>query len=513
MKSTVPSLAPPVEQRLSALVLLGLLAGPFMSMIDSSVVNVALAVIARSFKTDLATAQWVISGYLLALAFGLPASAFLAKRYGTRRVYLFSMAGFTLSSLACAFAPTLPVLIATRVLQGLCGAPLVPLAMNVLLGTGGSAREDIPPVAGGLLFLAPALGPTVGGLVLRVGAWPLIFLLNVPIGLLGFMGATRISTEPAGRGDRTARFDPLGLALASFGLTLAIYGATAGAQKSWLGGDVWPFWGGGAVLLLLYILYALTRPHPALDLKLLRHPQSALALFLVCMVSLVMAAMLLLTPIYLQQIQGATTLVAGLVLLPQGLVTGLGAVLGMKLAKWWGQRACIVFGTLILIATTALLLLLELSTPAWLTAPLLCGRGLATGLVLQPLLTVMLHGLTQLELPDGNTLFTVTDNLGGSAGVALLATLLQQRETARILDTLRTQGVPASALQRIEGGGPSIPPALHHALGQAAIAGLHDTLLALIMVAAIGAIAAVFVRNPERQTSSDSKARTEQQAR
>lgn len=513
MKSTVSSPAPPMGHRLTALVLLGLLAGPFMSMIDSSVVNVALAVIARGFKTDLATAQWVISGYLLALAFGLPASAFLAKRYGTRRIYLVSMAGFTLSSLACAFAPTLPVLIATRVLQGLCGAPLVPLAMNVLLGPNGSARKGIPPVAGGLLFLAPALGPTVGGLLLRVGAWPLIFLVNVPIGLLGLIGATRISKELAGRGDRAARFDPPGLALASFGLTLTIYGATAGAQKSWLGGDVWPFWGGGAILLFLYILYALIRPHPALDLKLLRHSQSALALFLVCMVSIVMAAMLLVTPIYLQQIQGTSTLVAGLVLLPQGLVTGLGAVLGMELAKWWGERTCICFGTVILVATTALLLLLDLATPAWLTALLLCGRGLATGLVLQPLLTVMLHGLTQHELPDGNTLFTVTDNLGGSGGVALLATLLQQRETTRILDTLRAHGMPASALHSIEGGVSGIQPILRHALGEAAIAGLHDTILALIMVAALGAIAAVFVRNPQRQTNTDAKAMTEQKAR
>src|SRR5258708_21906168 len=110
------------------------------------------------------------------------------------------MAGITLSSLACAFAPTLPVLIATRVLQGFCGAPLVPLAMNVLLGPNGRAPRGIPPVAGGLLFLAPALGPTVRGLLLRVGAWPLIFLTNVPIRLLGLIGATRINTEVAGAG-------------------------------------------------------------------------------------------------------------------------------------------------------------------------------------------------------------------------------------------------------------------------------------------------------------------------
>jgi hypothetical protein len=121
----------------------------------------------------------------------------------------------------------------------------------------------------------------------------------------------------------------------------------------------------------------------------------------------------------------------------------------------------------------------------------------------------MLHGLTQRELPDGNTLFTVTDNLGGSIGVTLLATLLQQRETTRLVNTLRAHGMPVSALQGIEGGRPAIPPILHHALGEAAITGLHDTILALIMLAAIGAIAAVFLRNPQPQTTTDSRAMTE----
>ena len=121
----------------------------------------------------------------------------------------------------------------------------------------------------------------------------------------------------------------------------------------------------------------------------------------------------------------------------------------------------------------------------------------------------MLHGLTQSELPDGNTLFTVTDNLGGSIGV----TLLQQRETTRLVNTLRAHGMPASALQSIEGGRPAIPPILHHALGEAAITGLHDTILALIMLAAIGAIAAVFLRNPQPQTTTDSRAMTEQKER
>jgi EmrB/QacA subfamily drug resistance transporter len=518
------SAAPQRTPGLPPLVLVGLLAGPFMSMIDSSVVNVALPAIAHGLNSELSAAQWVISSYLLALALGLPASAYFARRFGTRRVYLLSILGFTAASLACAFAPSLPILILARTVQGFCGAPLVPLAMNILLDPHGVGERGIPAVAGMLLFLAPALGPTIGGLVLHIGgqsgaAWPLIFLINVPIGLLGFLGATRISPDLAGEkgnrgqedGDRNlAHFDPLGLLLLGGGLALVIYGTTAGVQTSWLAPNVWPFWSAGLALLALYLPYALIiRTHPALDLKLLRHPQSALALLLVCLVSIVMASTLLLIPIYVQQIQRGSALVAGLILLPQGLVMGLGILLGNALTKWWGERACILSGTIILMATTGLLLLLDLGTPAWLAALLLMGRGLATGLVLTPLLTVMLLRLSRRELPDGNTLFTVTDNLSGSVGIALLATLFQHQVLSRIEAALIAHGLPASTVVQQLGSGsggastgvPSgaVPAALHKLLGEAAIAGLHDTVLALVVVAACGVVAAVFIKSLPRE--------------
>jgi EmrB/QacA subfamily drug resistance transporter len=516
---------------LPPLVLVGLLAGPFMSMIDSSVVNVALAAIAHGLNTELSTAQWVISSYLLALALGLPASAYFARRFGTRRVYLLSILGFTVTSLACAFAPSLPILILARTLQGFCGAPMVPLAMNILLDPNGVGERGIPAVAGMLLFLAPALGPTIGGLVLQTSgqdgaAWPLIFLINVPIGLLGFLGATRISPDLAGaKGTRAqegddgnpSHFDPLGLFLLGGGLALVIYGTTSGVQTSWLASNVWPFWSGGLALLALYLPYALIiRTHPALDLKLLRHPQSALALFLVCLVSIVMASTLLLIPIYVQQIQGRSPLVAGLILLPQGLVMGLGILLGSALTRRWGERSCILIGTIILMTFTGLLLFLELGTPAWLTALLLMGRGLATGLVLTPLLTVMLYRLSQRELPDGNTLFTVTDNLSGSVGIALLATLFQHQILPRIEAALTAHGLPTGSILRQLGSGSSgasagvpsstLPAALHNLLGEAAVAGLHDTVLAIVVVAACGVVAAVFVRSlPRRQEPNTSR--------
>src|SRR5258708_217555 len=313
------------EGTISAWAMLGLLAGPFLSMVDSTIVNVALPDIAQQVQSPLATAQWITSGYLLALAVVLPATAFLAKRFGTRRVYLVSLAGFTLASTACAMAPNIAWLIGARVVQGALGAPLVPLAMNLLLGRRGKARQ-LPAAAGMLLFLAPALGPSAAG----------------------------------------------------FGL--AIYGATRGAQGRWLGGAVWPFWAAGACLLAVYLLWAVWRPHPAVDLKLLRHPQSALALLLSALASLVMFAMLFLLPFVMQDLQGSSPVVAGLALVPQGLLTGVGTVLGGALAARLGVRWTVLAGMLILAVSTASLLTLQLTTPARQISALLSGRGPAVGL-------------------------------------------------------------------------------------------------------------------------------------
>src|SRR5262249_21928711 len=198
--------------RLGGLAQLGLMIGPLLSMVDSSIVNVAVADIASQLHADLDRVQWVVSGYLLALAAGLAASAYLARRFGTLRVYTASLIGFIAASAACAVAPDVTVLIAARAVQGLVGAPLVPLAMSVLLAKQGRARQ-IPVAAGLLFFLAPALGPTAGGLLIAAGGWPWIFLVNVPVGLLGLLGVRRVPAAAAPPRDPGARFDPVGLVL------------------------------------------------------------------------------------------------------------------------------------------------------------------------------------------------------------------------------------------------------------------------------------------------------------
>jgi EmrB/QacA subfamily drug resistance transporter len=448
--------------KLGLATMLALLAGPLLTMVDSSVVNVAVPDLARSLHTSLASVQWTVSGYLLALAAALPATSYLARRFGTVRVYGISLAAFTVASVLCALAYNIDELVAARALQGAAGAPLVPLSMSLALGPGGGRRGGIPASAGVVLFLGPALGPTVGGLLVDAWGWPAIFLVNAPIGAAALLVLPTLRRRGiVDSRDPGARFDPLGLVLLSAGLAGALYGASEGPTHGWLSSRSWPFWSVGLLFLFAYGLWA-RRPHPAVDLRILRRSQSALAVGLCTVASVAMFSVLFLLPVLVQNLQGHSPLASGLVLLPQGLVMGLSTKWGMQLGERGWLRPVVLLGLLGVCVTTALLLLVDQDTPLWTVALVMAGRGLGIGLVIQPLLLAMLSGLAQEQLADANTLFNVAQRLGGSIGVGLLATLF----TARV------------------------------ASGTGALAAFHDTILVAAGVAFAGLLCALFVRSP-----------------
>lgn len=414
------------QPRLSGLMQLGLLAGPLLSMIDSSIVNVATPDIARELRANLPDTQWVVSGYLLALAAGLTATSYLARRFGTMRVYGAALAAFLLASAACSAAPGIGALVAARALQGLCGAPLVPLAMSLLLGPQGAARR-IPVAAGVLFFLAPAIGPSLGGLLIAAGGWRWIFLINLPVGALALLGVRRVPAAAAPAADGAARPDPFGLALLSAGLVAALYGASRATVDGWARPAALGALCGGAALLTAYTFWASHVRHPAVDLTLLRHGRSALALALGVTSSVVAFAAVFLLPVFTQSVQHHTAFATGLALLPQGLITGVGTAVGQRLAERHGVRLLVCAGFAVLAVAGAGLLLVAPGTPLWVTAAILSGRAAAIGFGITPLLAVMLQPLRDAQLADGNTLFNIAQRLGGSIGVGVLGSLLAAR--------------------------------------------------------------------------------------
>ena len=195
---------------------------------------------------------------------------------------------------------------------------MVPLAMDMLLGKGGGSSKQISPTFGVFLFLAPALGPTLGGLLIGVAGWPSVFLINVPLGVASAIAISRTMKVPRPRTHTVPRFDLFGAVILAAGVVLALYGATEGPSTGWTSIGSFPFWASGTVLLGVYGIWALRRPDPAVDLRLLRKGQTALALVIITIASTVLFAMLFLLPVFIESIQGASATITGLTLLPQG---------------------------------------------------------------------------------------------------------------------------------------------------------------------------------------------------
>jgi EmrB/QacA subfamily drug resistance transporter len=419
----------------------GLLVGPLLSMIDSSIVNVAVPDIAKELTATLDGVQWVVSGYLLALGVALAATSYLAKRFGTLWVYTISMVAFVLASAACAVAPSIELLIAARGLQGLVGAPLVPLALSILLGKDGITGGKVPISAALTLFLAPALGPTLGGLLIGAGGWRWIFLINLPVGIAGLLLLQRVPRTVGAQPDRRTVFDPVGFVLLAVGLVGALFGATEGTSAGWSSPTSYLPLGVGLVLLTCYTFWALRRPNPVVDLHMVMHRDSALALVLQVLCSVVAFGTVFLMPVFTQSIQGHTALETGLALLPQGVIMGVGTYVGQRLSSRISLRVLVVVGFVILAVASVFLLFLDRTTPLWATAAILSGRAIAVGFVTTPLLVAMLAPLPESELADGNTLFNISQRLGGSIGVSILGSLIAGGTSlSAVLDSFHVVG-------------------------------------------------------------------------
>jgi EmrB/QacA subfamily drug resistance transporter len=456
-------LAPPGAPvpKAGPLVQYALLAGPLLSMLDSSIVNVAVEPIARELRASLTVVQWTVSGYLLALGAGLAGTAFLARRFGTLPVYRASVIAFTAASALCALAPGAGVLVGARVVQGLVAAPLVPLAMSMLLGRDSRGARAISPVAGIMLFLGPALGPTVGGALIGAVGWRGIFLINVPLGALAAVAVRYVPAAMAPGRRPGARFDLPGLVMLAAGLTGLLLGASQGASAGWTAPASWVPLTAGAALTACYVGWAARRDEPALDLSLARQPVPALSMALCALASVVTWAAVFLLPVFVQSVEGRSALVAGLAMAPQGLITGLSTALAPRWLTRLTVRVTVLAGFAVLAVATLGLLLITAATPLWLIAAILAGRSVAIGLVITPLLQALVQPLRPDQLGDANTLFNTWQRIAGSFGIGLVAALYAIRaRTLGPVAALHSVGLVLTAIATAGALGALVLPAV-----------------------------------------------------
>ncbi|MGB8346981.1 MAG: DHA2 family efflux MFS transporter permease subunit, partial [Ktedonobacteraceae bacterium] len=402
--------------------------GVFMSILDQTIVNIALPTLETDFGADVHSVQWVLTAYILTQGVATPATAYFANRFGIKRFYIISLAAFTAGSALCGLAWSLPVLIFFRVLQGAGGAALFPLSITLLF-------REFPPQERGMamgLFgvpalLAPAIGPTLGGYLVTAVGWQLIFYINVPIGIAAVILSFLFLREY--RQDAHAAFDFPGFILAAIGLAAVLYGINDASTDGWTSGTVLGFLALGILALVIFtafeIMLANRGGRPLLDMRLFRNRAFSVGSIAYVFVIFSLFGGLFLLPIYLQNIRQLSAFQAGLILLPQALASMVSVVVGGRLVDRIGVRAVMIPGLLLLGFANYELSLLTIYSPYGWIQVMLILRGVALGFTVQPLTVAILSEISSRDLPQASALNTVIRAVSSSLGIGILATLVQ----------------------------------------------------------------------------------------
>ena len=411
------------------LVAIVVILGAFMSVLDQTVVNIAIPRLQNAFGADIHSVQWVVTAYLLTQGAMTPTASYLANNVGIKRSFILSLIAFTLGSLLCGLSWSLPMLILFRVVQGLGGAVLLPLSFTMLF------REFAPGERGLALgtlgiptLLAPALGPILGGYIVTFASWQLIFFINIPIGIVAVILATLFLREARAPG--RSHFDLPGFITAAYGLAALLYAFSETTTAGWGSVKVLGFLFSGALSLIAFIAIEITTVNrggkPLLDLRLFTNRSFAAGNIALVFVIFGLFGSFFLIPIYLQVLRGQSAFQAGLILLPQALAAMVSVVVGGRLVDRIGVKAVVIPGLLLLAFATWQLTFITLNSPFWWLQLLLVLLGLSLGLTGQPLVVAALADVSEAQqVADASTITTVTRSVAASMGVALLATYVQ----------------------------------------------------------------------------------------
>lgn len=413
------------------LVTVGIIFGTLMGAVNSSIINVALPNIRATLGVSLTEVSWVATGYLVALIVILPLTPWLSSVIGRKRLYLISVVLFTVASLGCGLVGRLDLLVVFRILQGLGAGMMQPIAQAVL-------RESFPPeeqamamgIFGIAVLLGPAIGPTLGGWVTDNYGWPWIFFINPPIGMLAFVLASRFLYDPPYLSrQKVSDVDYLGIALLAIGLASLQTVLSEGQNDDWFESSFIVTLGVIAcTTLIVFIIWELRTPKPAVDLSILANSGFASGTLLGGMLGLALYGSMFLLPLFMQELLKYNATQSGIAMLPRCLVMVVGMPIAGRLYNRTGPRPMVGAG-LALSALAAFQMsrfttntsIIGLTVPqAW--------QGLAFSLIFVSLSTAALASVPRPRMTNATALYNLVRQMGGSFGIAILATILEKHQ-------------------------------------------------------------------------------------
>jgi MFS transporter, DHA2 family, multidrug resistance protein len=420
----------------------------FMEVLDTTVVNVSLPHIAGSLSVTIDEATWALTSYLVANAIILPMTGWLASMFGRKRLLMLSVVGFTPSSFLCGLAPSLPLLIAFRIMQGATGGALQPLSQAVLL-------EAFPPHDRGKamgfwglgIVVAPILGPVLGGWLTDNYSWRWVFYINIPVGVASIVMTKMFIFDPPYLRTESRRVDYWGIGMLAVGIGALQFVLDKGQEEDWFSSNlILILTIVSAITLVALIVHELTTDNPVVDLRVFKARSYAVGVFLMTIVGFVLYGSIVLLPIMLQTLFGYPPLQAGFAMAPRGIGSFFMMPLTGLMTGRFDARKLLTVGLIAGGTTLLWLSRLNLSAGYWdfFWPQLVQGAGMS--LLFVPLTTVAMDPIPRERMGYATSLFNLMRNIGGSVGIAATGTMLARHNqaTTSVLGANVTPYDPAS---------------------------------------------------------------------
>lgn len=411
-------------ERARSLITVSIMLATIMQALDTTIANVALPHMQGSMSATQDQIAWVLTSYIVAAAIMTPPTGYLAARFGRKRLFLAAVTGFTVASMLCGAATSLPELVLFRLLQGAFGAGLVPLSQAVLLDTYPRERHGSAMAMWGVgVMVGPILGPTLGGYLTEAYNWRWVFYINLPVGVLALLGI--LAFVPETERDRGRPFDVFGFALLSLAIGALQMMLDRGQSKEWFASTEIV---GEAVLaglfMYMFLVHMFTAERPFIEPGLFKDRNFAVGLFFIFVIGVILLATLALLPPFLQNLMGYPVLTTGYVLAPRGMGTMLAMVIVGRLSGKVDARALIFVG----LSLTALSLweMADFTTDVSLWTLVHTGilQGLGLGFIFVPLSTITFATLAPQFRNEGTAMYSLLRNIGSSIGISVMMTLL-----------------------------------------------------------------------------------------
>jgi EmrB/QacA subfamily drug resistance transporter len=395
----------------------------FVTILDTTIVNVALPTLAKQFEVPVASSEWVVTGYLLSLAVWIPASGWIGDRFGTKRIFLLALGIFTGASVLCGLAQSLPELIAFRLVQGVGGGMLTPIGLAMLYRAfpperrAAASKVLIIPTA-----LAPASGPIIGGLLIDQLSWRWVFFVNLPIGIGAFIFGALMLREY--REPTASRFDLPGFALAAAGLTMLMYALSEGPTDGWTSAAVVGMALGGAICITALVVVELRSTRPMLQLRLFANRLFATTNLVSAFASAAFLGTLFIVPIMLQDARGASALESGLTTFPEAIGVLSVSQIAARLYPKVGPSRLMTTGLVAMTAVMVTFSRVDGATNEWLIRLLMYCLGASYSFMLISLQASSFAGISHADTARASALYNTQRQVASALGVAILASAL-----------------------------------------------------------------------------------------